>query len=484
MSEAAGVTAEASILTVKAGGDLQAAINAAKPGDEIVLDAGAVFKATFTLPMKADGPPIVIRSSAVLPNRRISPADVALLASIGSTNVEPAIMGHNTANWKFDGIRFLPTHDGLYNVVWLENARNVTFDRILFVGEASGQRRVILGNGQQITVTRSHFENVFRQGDESNAFCAYNGGGPYTITDNYFEVAGINILFGGANSDSPAHVPADILVQGNHLTKRWEWKPDGAKPATVKNLFEIKSGKRAVIRGNLMERNWTNAQNGFGVLFTVSNDGEAATWTTIEDILFENNILRDTERGININGTGYGAASTLQLRRLTIRNNLLGAGFQIGGEAGEVTFDHNTFTHQGGLGLLYRGGIWRTGEAPREGRFAVEKFTFTNNLAYHGDGGLVGDGVGSGLAALTEHTASYTWTHNVLANRIGTATYPSVTWHPTTAEHQAQFNADSTLKTGSTYRKAANDGTDLGWNATASYPTTFLTTPTNLRIIR
>src|SRR5262245_43433044 len=37
---------------VSAGGDLQAAINAAQCGDEIVLQAGATFSGNFTLPYK------------------------------------------------------------------------------------------------------------------------------------------------------------------------------------------------------------------------------------------------------------------------------------------------------------------------------------------------------------------------------------------------------------------------------------------------
>ena len=37
------------IIQVHSGGNLQAAINAAQPGDEIVLDAGAVFTGPITL---------------------------------------------------------------------------------------------------------------------------------------------------------------------------------------------------------------------------------------------------------------------------------------------------------------------------------------------------------------------------------------------------------------------------------------------------
>ena len=45
-------SAVAATLNVPAGGDLQAALNAAQPGDTVVLEAGASFTGTFTLPNK------------------------------------------------------------------------------------------------------------------------------------------------------------------------------------------------------------------------------------------------------------------------------------------------------------------------------------------------------------------------------------------------------------------------------------------------
>ncbi|HVG31795.1 MAG TPA: hypothetical protein VM911_01885, partial [Pyrinomonadaceae bacterium] len=43
----------AATLTVPAGGDLQSAINAAQPGDTILLEAGASFIGPFTLTAKS-----------------------------------------------------------------------------------------------------------------------------------------------------------------------------------------------------------------------------------------------------------------------------------------------------------------------------------------------------------------------------------------------------------------------------------------------
>ncbi len=65
-------------ITVNAGGNLQTAINNAQPGDTIVLQAGATFTGTFTLPNKGTSTQwIYIRSSAYLslpaPGNRVYP---------------------------------------------------------------------------------------------------------------------------------------------------------------------------------------------------------------------------------------------------------------------------------------------------------------------------------------------------------------------------------------------------------------------------
>ena len=65
-------------ISVLSGGDLQAAIDVAQPGDVISLEAGASFRGNFTLPKKSGSGWIVVRSSAEAglppPGTRISPA--------------------------------------------------------------------------------------------------------------------------------------------------------------------------------------------------------------------------------------------------------------------------------------------------------------------------------------------------------------------------------------------------------------------------
>jgi hypothetical protein len=473
--------ASAQIRTVNAGDDLQATFNAAQPGDEIVLAAGARFTGTFRLPVKPFGAVITIRSSATLPARRITPADAALLPIIGSGTVESALTVEGTSNWRLDGLAFASSTTGEGNIIDLQDATSITMDRLLIVAGPEGQKRAIKGNGRHITLTRSHIANIWRAGQDSQAFCAWDGAGPYTVTDNYLEAASENVMFGGANSLAADRVPADILVERNHFTKRLEWRGQGK---AVKNLFELKSAKRVTIRDNVFERNWTDAQSGTAIVFTVRNDEGGAPWSVIEDVLFERNIVRDTEGVFNVLGyDGYQPSG--RTTRVTIRHNLaIGTGFFLlaGAEVGTLIVDHNTVDQGRNFLTLYRGDVWAAGTSgPRPGQFAVENLTITNTLANHNDYGAFGENAGIGTPALVALTRTYQWTHNVLAGGAG-QTYPSVTWLPTVTAHRAQFNPDYTLVAASTYRGAGTDHQDLG--ASMSNPSTmFPRPPSGLRIV-
>jgi hypothetical protein len=466
---------------VAAGANLQAALNAAQPGDELVLQAGARFVGSFRLPAKAAGPVITIRSSATLPDRRITPQDASLLPTLASPVVSAVLDGTGAANWRLDGIRFESVSNGQGDVVVLQDSTNIYLDRILIVAGVNGQKRGIRGNGKEVTLTRSYIANIWRSGQDSQAFCAWDGAGPYTIVDNYLEAASENVMFGGADSKSPDRVPSDILVERNHFTKRLEWKGAGV---AVKNLLELKSARRITIRLNLFEQNWTDGQTGFGILMKVVNQDGTAPWSILEDVLFEQNLIRNTENGFNLFGYDYAHPSG-RATRITIRNNLLltpGTAFQLGGEIGEVAIDHNTIDQGNMLMSLYKGTVWLAGAAAaRSGAYAVERLTYTNNLARHNTYGVKGQGTAVGTPTLTAYTVSNVWTNNVLAGGAGQP-YPPITWVPSVVEYQSQLASDYTLLPQSPYCRAATDGRDVGVDWTL--PNALPQTPKGLRITK
>src|SRR5213593_3643565 len=83
------------LITVNAGGDLQAALNGAMPGDVIELQAGATFTGNFILPNKSGTGWIYIRSSAHAslpgPGTRVLPSHATLMPRIVTPNTAPAV---------------------------------------------------------------------------------------------------------------------------------------------------------------------------------------------------------------------------------------------------------------------------------------------------------------------------------------------------------------------------------------------------------
>ncbi|PYQ08091.1 MAG: hypothetical protein DMF82_02310, partial [Acidobacteria bacterium] len=82
------------LITTNAGGDLQAALDASRPGDVIELQAGATFTGNFILPSKPGTDWIYIRSSAHArlprPGTRVFPSHASLMPRIDTPNRAPA----------------------------------------------------------------------------------------------------------------------------------------------------------------------------------------------------------------------------------------------------------------------------------------------------------------------------------------------------------------------------------------------------------
>lgn len=394
-----------SAITVKAGGDLQSAIDKAEPGDTIFLEAGANFVGNFKLPNKPGDKFITIRTSAKdseLPpeNTRIDPKRYAnLLPKLSSSTVEPVIDAINGAHhYRFIGIEFGGTKDGANNIIKLGTTEeksiedlphHIEFDRI-YVRATSplGQRRGIAANGKHIKIVNSYFEGIRRKGDESQAIAAWATDGPIEIINNYLEGAAENILFGGGVSYLNL-IPSDCLVRGNHLNKPLNWRAEGW---VVKNLFEIKSGRRIKVENNLMTNNWAMAQEGTAVLFTTNTDsGEESK---IEDIMFANNIVRGSGNAVNILGE-HGSGGS----RLTIVNNLFedinsekwgGRGFfLLTNEWEGVVIENNTILQNGSISIAY-------------GK-PVRNFVFRNNIIFQNEYGFFGDGVRLGKPTLEKY---------------------------------------------------------------------------------
>ena len=386
--------------------DVQAALDAAQPGDEVVLEAGATFTGNFKLPKKPAGPVITIRTSATLPARRIASADAALMPKIASGSAAPALEGDGAKNWKFDGIQFLPNTRGLYNIVYTHSdAANITFDRVLIVGGPDGQKNAIAGNGSQIVLSSNSYREHLPEGNREPWVRCLGWARP--VHDS-------RQLHRGGFDQRPVRRRQRLLAGTRACRhRRREQSPDettgmAEHRARRQNLFELKSAKRVTVRNNLMENNWADAQNGYAILFTTRNDDGGSPWAVVENVVFVNNVVRGTEHGVNLLGVNDGDPSG-QATNIAMRHNLFicSGNFLIaGGEVGDVIIEHNTVRNSGRMLMtLYKGRNWPAGGSPRAAQYAIRSLTFRNNLAYHNQYGVFGDeGAGLGATALNNLT--------------------------------------------------------------------------------
>ncbi len=402
------------VVHVKAGDSLQAALDAATPGDRITLEPGATYTGPFRLLRKTGDQWIVITTAGTLPPRgsRVAPSHAAQMPRLVAEGdfVIQAMPGAH--HYRLVGLEIAPANGTVVNTLIQLGDRertagdlphHVVIERSYVHGDrARGSRRGVALNSRHTAIVDSHFADFKEVGADSQAIAGWNGAGPFRIENNFLEGAGENVMFGGADPTVPQLVPADIEVLRNHLSKPMRWKAgDPSYEGTawaVKNLFELKNARRVLVEGNVFERNWTHAQNGFAILFTVRNQDGGAPWSIVEDVTFVNNVVRHVGGGVNVLGRDDNHPSE-QTRRLEIRNNVFldvggswGAGrlFQLLDGTNNVTIVNNTWLQTGSI--LFGGD-----HAPHTA------FTFQDNIAPHNEHGIIGSSTEPGNQTLARY---------------------------------------------------------------------------------
>lgn len=472
---ASAVPARAATIAVPAGGDLQQALNAAQGGDTIVLDAGAVYRGNFVLPVHGgSGDVTVTTGGAGLPAAgvRVTPDVAPRLATIQSPNSVAALRTAAGAHhWTLVLLAFGPNAQGYGDIIELgdgSSAQNtlaavphdLLVDRVYVHGDpAYGQKRGIALNSAATTIENSYIADCKAVGQDSQAIGGWNGPGPYVIQNNYLEGAGENVLFGGADPSIPNLVPSDITVRGNYLSKPLAWR---SQQWQVKNVFELKNAQRVIVDGNVMENNWLAAQSGYAVLFTPRNQGGTAPWSVVQHVTFTNNVVRHVSSAVNILGTDNLAPSQTT-NDIVVRNNLFAdvSGAAYGGSGRfllvtggfDVTIDHNTVV-QDGSSAIYAYGSATTG------------FVFTNNIVPDNSWAFIGDGTGPGNNTVGTYFPGGVFTDNAIAG-APSSRYPAANYYPASmaAVGFVDYAAGNyTLASASPYVHAGTDGGDVGAN--------------------
>jgi hypothetical protein len=308
--------APGALISVKAGGNLQSALNSAACGDTIQLQAGATFTGNFTLPAKhcTDSDWIIIRTSSpdsALPveGQRVTPCyagiaslegrpayncpnpqDVLAKVQLAKTGNGPFQIANGANYYRFVGLEITRANGlgGNASLISLQGtADHIIVDRSWLHGNAQDETSdgFAASGGTYIAVVDSYFSDfhcISGVGSCTDAH-AVSGGvsdtqdGPYKIQDNFLEASGEGIMFGGG----PATMtPTDIEIVGNHFWKPWQWMPGNSpfvggpsgQPFVVKNHMELKNAVRVLVDSNLMDNVWGGfTQTGFAILVTPKN---------------------------------------------------------------------------------------------------------------------------------------------------------------------------------------------------------------------
>ena len=469
-------------IAVAAGGNFQAALVAARPGDVITLAAGATYRGPFTLPKKPGAGWITVRTSgpdsSLPPGTRVTPAHAALMPKLVAASGSVITTAAGAHHYRFIGMEVSPAPGVfLYNLITLASPdgsaaglpHDIIFDRSYLHGDpAKGTRRGIALNSGATAVIDSHLAAFKEVGADSQAICGWNGPGPFKIVNSYLEGAGENVMFGGADPSIYGLVPSDIEIRRNHFAKPLTWKighPEYAGiPWSVKNLFELKNAQRVLVEGNLFERNWAHAQVGFAIVLKSVNQDGKAPWSITQDIDFKNNAVRHSGSAVNIlsRDTTWPSGSQ-QARRIAIRNNLFtdiggpewrgdGRLFQLLEGVADVVIEHNTAFQTGPI-IMAEG-------APNTG------FVYRHNITLHNEYGVKGTGSGVGIPTLVRYFPGAVFEGNVLMGQpTFSSLYPPGNYFPPTlgAVGFSDLAAgDYRLAPSSPYKRRASSGGDIG----------------------
>ena len=471
-------------IRVNPGQSIHNAITNLKEGEAIELETGGTYLERISIHQHNSNKPFQIISSnlGLLPKvgERFDPIKHVAAKVHTPSNSIPALDTQPGAhNWIISGIEFgasggktidelIKLGRGNSEQSTLESVpHNLLLDRCYVRGQKSSltSKRGIALNSSKTTIQNCYISDFHGNGFDTQAICGWNGPGDYDILNNYIEGAGENVMIGGAQTFISGLVPTNINFFWNDFVKPLSWRVgdpsyDGVR-RSVKNSFELKTGRKVRIEGNRFKNCWVDGQTGVAIVLKSSNQGSGQTWSITEEVEFINNIVEGAAGGVHI--IGRDDPDIEKTNRIKVANTLfldingpkwgsagMGRLFQAIGGPKDIVIDHCTGFQSNHILVL-------DGE-PSTG------LQYTNNITPHNEYGIFGSGEGTGKSALDYFYPGNDVRRNILVGG-SPRVYPSDNQFPN-AMNGIEFinfaNGDFRLAPTSPYRNFGTDGKDLG----------------------
>jgi hypothetical protein len=157
-----------------------------------------------------------------------------------------------------------------------------TWDQCRLLGDPiAGAHRGIEWRGSDNAITRCYIDDIFRPTQDCQAIAAFDAGAGLTIDDCYLSAAAQSIMFGGADPSSEDRIPTGITITHCELTKNPAWL--GVQQ--VKCSIEFKNCRDVRVTDCVLRyAGMSQGQGGYLIVATVRNQNGKAEFSCITNI--------------------------------------------------------------------------------------------------------------------------------------------------------------------------------------------------------
>lgn len=335
---------------VKAGENLQAALDR---GGIVRFEDGATYPQSLIL--DKSGTRLIAPLSSVVGGIGLP----AIYFPPGARDVE-VILGNATTPYD-QAVVQVGTNDNVAQSKLADVPHHIKLS--ITVPRHRGKRAFAI-NGSDVELNECSCRDVYDPaGRDSQGILILNTPGRVTVNRGTFQAGSENILVGGDVTAITDVVPSDLMFDGVTLTRPASWKTDGVKRG-VKNLFELKAGRRVVLRKATLAGCWVSGQSGFAIMLTPRNGKE------VRDLTFESLTVDNVGSFMNILGYDDSAPSPLLQNVLIDRCDvqaILGSGYGDGrfvqwqGGPANIVITNNVFNGGGTAVYANPGTTWAAG---------------------------------------------------------------------------------------------------------------------------